>query len=634
MPHARQRRCPQFLLLWLLLLPALAGADETASSSDVEAYRRDVETLAAPEMAGRGTGSPELERAGELIASRLERLGLRPAFRVGGQSVYRQPVEVRLGVTATEQSLTLVGPEGPLKGLDAGIDFNAVGFSGDGAFEGEAVFVGYGIVAPERGYDSYAGLPADGLRGKVAIAFRYEPMDGREKSLWAERGGGPWTQAAAMPNKAAWAAERGAVALLLVDPPGMDEDALRSTSGTAFGEEQSAIPVMHVRPEVLRAALKAANRDGSSAVKAYRSRADQGELIPDALAGLTLRGEVDLERPRAVIHNVGGILAGRGSLAEEVVIVGAHYDHLGRGEFGSLDEDAGGPDGKVHPGADDNASGVAGLLLLAQRLGEWAEASPEAERRTVVFFVFSGEERGLLGSNHLVSHPDELAFSFGETVAMLNFDMIGRLRDRELYVFGGDTAEAWPGLLERANGEPKLELKLTGSGMGASDHAAFFMKSIPTLHFFTGVHDDYHRPTDTADRINAEGGVRVVELAERLVRELATAPTPIKFSEESLAGVHTGGVMGHGGAFLGIMPDYSTLDGADGCGISGVTPGSPAAAAALRAGDVLVAWNGEPIGNVRDLTARLAEAEPGDRVTLTLVRGGQQVRQSVVLGER
>lgn len=591
-------------------------------TDDATRYAALVEQLAAPQMEGRGVGTRGIDLARDLIENRLATLGLDPAFvRADGSRSFTQPFEVSLGIEATTATLE-VGGEAKHRG-----DFSYLGFSGEGAFSGPAVFVGYGIAAPEHDYDSFAGIAPEDLRGKVFVAFRYEPMDGDGRSLWAR--GRQWTDAASLPSKAKWAAERGAAALIVIDPPKQEGNTLRSTTGTAF-DDAATIPVLHARPSVLRDLLRRAGRDAGSALREYQRRADEGKLAPDAL-GVAVAGEVRLERRRATACNVAAVLPGRGDLAGETVVVGAHYDHIGHGEIGSLAED---PEGRLHPGADDNASGVAAMLLLAERMATRRDAADPASRRAVLFAAFSAEERGLLGANHLVNHPDQLAVPLDGVVAMVNFDMVGRMSGDKTFVFGVQSGDGWEALLSGANAQTGLELATTGGGgVGMSDHAAFHAQRIPAVHFFTGVHEDYHRPTDTAEKINARGGIRVIDLATNLVAALTTRPERLAFREVSPHGPHPA-LPRDDGPYLGIMPDYTTLDGDGGVGVTSVMPGSPAEKAGLQSRDIITRWNDEPLPNIRALTARLAGAKIGDRITLTIRRGEQTLTLEAELGQR
>ncbi|MEX0744724.1 MAG: M28 family peptidase, partial [Phycisphaeraceae bacterium] len=481
------------------------------------------------------------------------------------------------------------------------------------------------------------------LAGKVAVAFRYEPTDERGRSRFAGLDGQPgrWSDAASLSRKARWAADHSAAALLVVDPPSLDAaGTLLSTVGTDLGQP-AALPVMHLRSGALRRMLEAGGREPDLAWRTYEQRANAGRDRPDPLAGVQLTGEVRLEHPHATIHNVAAYLPGSGALADEVVAIGAHYDHLGFGEIGSFVD----PDDlpALHPGADDNASGVAGLMLLAERAAErrhGERGASTADRRALLFAAFSGEERGLLGSMHMVQHPRELALPLDATVAMLNLDMIGRLDD-ELLVFGSGSADAWDALLEGANAGVGLRLRRASGGIGLSDQTSFYLHRIPVLHFFTGVHDDYHRPTDTADRIHAEGGAAVIALVDELVNRVATMPTRLTFIGD--ADPHAampghehrdGAGPGIGRVYLGVLPDYATLEGDGGAGLSAIVPASPAEAAGLAAGDRIVAWNDEPVENVRTLTRLLGAAEPGATVTLTVERDGRRQKLEVELGSR
>ncbi|HEX7010944.1 MAG TPA: M28 family peptidase [Phycisphaeraceae bacterium] len=621
---------------WLTGCTAGHASSTQAASSDARTFQRIVNDLASPRMQGRGVGSEGLDLARDYIADEFKTLGLTPAFLApDGTPRYTQPFQIDLGVRARQQELKLLQPR--QTSFEPNQDFSALGFSAQGSFEGEAVFVGYGIVAPEHGYDNYAHLPPEGLRGRVAIAFRYEPMDADGRSLWAGKDGhtGRWTDAATLANKARWAAQHGAVALLVVNPPRYDAGGpLRSAASTALGDA-SPIPVLHIRGSTFRAILKAAQRNPAAALQAYQERCDQGQDQPDALEGVVLAGSVQLEHPRAAAHNVAGLIPGSGALRDQLIVIGAHYDHLGYGQIGSLADSP-----ALHPGADDNASGVAGLILIAQHLQQQRAASaPNADRRTLLLVTFSGEERGLLGSHYFVEHPGEVATPPGSRiVAMINLDMIGRLRQGELLVMGADTSDRWRPLLDEARSKLKLSLAMrsSGSGLGMSDHTHFYLQDIPVLHLFTGMHPDYHRPSDTADKINATGGAVIARIAAQVAQRLLTDPQPPRFTPvESESDPHAAaGPLHQGEAMLGILPDYATLDGRQGAEVAGVIPGSPAQHAGLQQGDLIIGWAGRPVRNVRDLTQHLADSQPGQRIELRLRRGSQEITLQVTLGQR
>lgn len=624
--------------------PASPGDHAAPSSADARQFHQIVRELSAPTMEGRGAGTAGLDKARDYLVAQFRAAGLAPAFIHQGEPSYTQPFEIRLPVQAVHQSLVLFRPP-PAEPVtpEAGQSFNALGFSEDASFEGGAVFVGYGTVSPEHDYDSYRDVPPNVLRGKVAVAFRYEPQDEHGKSLWADDHAalGRWTDAASLLEKAKWAAQHGAVALLVVNPPLQDRGDLKTTSGSA-ADERAPIPVMHIRASLFDEMLRIAGHDPATVVPVYQRQANHGTGGVTALGGVVVRGRVELEHPTAMIANVAGVLPGRGDLADEVVVVGAHYDHLGYGEVGSLSEVR-----AVHPGADDNASGVAALILLAKQVKQWIEyppilRSPGSRRvqRKLIVVTFTGEERGLLGSSHFMKNLDDLGLSTEQINAMVNFDMVGRMKDDILYVMGTATSDRWRDMLDHAvhavtlQGH-KLTLKTNPESFGGSDHMSFVAREVPALHFFTGSHSDYHRVTDTADKINILGALKVVDMTTTLVWQQMGDHLPFDFVPSSAMTMHaTAGGHGAGGAYLGVVPDYASLDGDGGCVLSGVAPGGPAHAAGLRGGDVIIRWDQKPVGNVRGLTRRLRDSRSGDEVVVTVRRDGEVIEIHVTLGQR
>jgi hypothetical protein len=317
--------------------------------------------------------------------------------------------------------------------------------------------------------------------------------------------------------------------------------------------------------------------------------------------------------------NVAAKLPGRGSLANEAVVIGAHYDHLGRGGEGSLAPDA---VGAVHPGADDNASGVAAVLGLARAFAE-AGGAP----RTLVFVAFSGEEMGLLGSAHYVRRP---AHPIERTVLMLNLDMVGRLRERTLYVGGVDSGAGLRELVQAQAGG--LTLSLRGDPFGPSDHSSFYAAGRPVLFLFTGAHADYHRPDDTWDKIDAAGLAEVTGFAARVVDAVATVATPPAYARVAGSSGSAGRAGGYG-PFFGVVPEFGESE-RPGVRVGGVRAGSPADKAGVRQGDVIVTFGGLTVRTLEDFTFALRGRRPGDRVEVTVVREGAEQRVEAVLEER
>lgn len=546
------------------------GADGVVD--EVGLVRGWVDELTGPEMAGRGLGEPGLDVAEAWLVERMVEAGLEPGF-VGKAGMYGereaasgratrgesgswvQAFGARLRLRATTERMGLNGVE-----LRAGEGFGTLGLSTNGGFDAGVVFVGYGIVDAERGYDSYAGMPAGLLEGRVAVAYRYEPMDGEGVSRWTERER-RWTGGSSLLAKAEAAKARGAVGLIVVVPPGVEAERLRSVSATRPKDGGSVLPAVEVTRETWWLMLAEAGL-GAAVDRAYRRLADRGQLVAEELPGVTVEGQLVLEAERVRAANVAGVVMGKGELAGEVVMVGAHYDHLGvvkgrRGGDGGRDAGSGDAATGYYPGADDNASGVAAMLVGARRYADWVSGldgeAAERPRRTVVFVGFSAEERGLIGSTAMARRIDELsawdragvgpavlnvrrggqagtqpavqsdgvAEGVGRVAAVVNLDMVGRVRRGRLLVYGVGSAEGWRARLGWANVLPGLRLVVGESPWGPSDHRPFYERGVPALHLFTGLTGDYHTVRDTADTLNIEGVARVGRLVGGLAAVLA-----------------------------------------------------------------------------------------------------------------
>jgi hypothetical protein len=321
-------------------------------------------------------------------------------------------------------------------------------------------------------------------------------------------------------------------------------------------------------------------------------------------------------------RNVVAIIPGSSrALRGEIVVVGAHYDHLGLGGFGALDPDS---TGRVHNGADDNASGTAALLEIGRQLARRRPA------RTVVLVAFSGEELGTLGSSYFVHHP--MPQPIDSLYAMLNLDMVGRLRNARLLALGAGTAREFPALLDSLNTPPRFDLQASGDGWGPSDHSVFFATRHPVLHFFTDLHEDYHRSTDDWNKLNVAGIAQVAAFVADLALALANRTGPLTFVDSPRPQAATGG-SGYG-AYLGTIPDMSGGGVSDGVRITGVRAGSPAEQAGLMAGDVITAIGDKHIANLYDMTDALRSHQAGDTVIVVSRRDGAERRATAVLGKR
>jgi hypothetical protein len=337
-----------------------------------------------------------------------------------------------------------------------------------------------------------------------------------------------------------------------------------------------------------------------------------GRSVAAAHAGLP--GELPTQNVAAVVRGTDAVLR------DEYVILGAHFDHLGRSTFGALDPNE---TNAVHNGADDNASGTAAVIELARLLRR------NPPKRSVIFVTFSGEELGLLGSQYFVDH---LPVPIEKVRAMLNFDMVGRMQNDRLIVYGVATAQELNELVARANAASPLSLTATGDGFGASDHSSFYAKNLPVLHFFTNVHDDYHKASDDAEKINAVGMARVVALAERVTREIADRPHPLTFVRTAAAGPATS-ARENTSAYLGSIPDMGATD-VVGVRLTGVRVDSPADRAGIKAGDIIVEFAGKPVKDLYAYTDALYAQKPGDTIDIVVLRGGQRVTLKVTLGRR
>ncbi len=583
-----------------LLLIAVLAADSSADVSP-QRYLQHVKYLASDSLKGRGNDLPELQKAARYVADRMRACGLQP---VNGS--YFQPFTATTG--------TIAGPNNRLDHYTPGKDFQPLGISDSGSFNAEVVFAGYGITAEEYKYDDYRGLD---VKGKVVLVLRHEPQENDEKSVFL---GKEFTRNAGIMEKAMNARDHGAAAMLLVNDPlnhGDDGDPFIPMDAL-MGPEKLGILTVHVKRQVADALLAPAGKTLSQLQEAIdRDLSNQSVALKTRL-----EGHVDVARQHTQLSNVMGLLPGRDPQRKaQVIVIGAHYDHLGLGAKNSL---APRQVGQIHHGADDNASGTAGVLELA------CDLHNANLQRSVLFVAFAGEELGLLGSSHYVKAPP---FPLEQTGAMLNLDMIGRAKDRKLYVGGVGTAKEFRPLLEEEDKAVNLKLEFSTSGYGASDHTSFTARQVPTLFFFSGLHSDYHKPSDTWDKIDAVTAADILRLAERVVKRLDALPEKplfVRVAETALpAGVGGGG--GYG-PYFGSIPDFAEVE--NGVRFADVRDGSPAAQAGLKAGDILVEFAGKPVRNLYDFTALLRSKKPGDKVGVTVLRGKEKVSVEVTLGKR
>lgn len=654
------------------------------------ALGKHVAYLASDELRGRDVGTEGLELAAQYIARAFEQAGLEIDLFDGTPfQTFNIPLGVAVGAAANNRlTLSRQQPGDEPQTITYRLDeaFRPLGIGGSGSAAGPLVFAGYGITAPELAFDDYAGIDANGA---VVMMIRKEPS-GTEAD---KKFNGPQnTRHAYFETKIKNAAEHGAVAVLLVNDESsiaqrvesVDRQIAAETERLQRLDEQFAelpeeavnIRTTHaerrqtlvtmiddlqrqraVAAEGLMSVDEAGRRtivDGLPVLSISRRLASQllreqlGQSLEEvqqkidtqvAPRSRVLGGRVllqtELSPSEAPSSNVIGVLPGRGRLANETVIVGAHYDHVGMGGVGSLAPGT----VAIHNGADDNASGTAVLLasigLIRQQLAGLND------HRRVVFIAFTGEERGLLGSEHYVRHP---RFALEDTVAMINLDMVGRLRNNDLTVYGTGTAAGFEELVDRANARPQFALYKVASGYGPSDHQSFYTRKIPVLFFFTGLHSDYHRPSDTIDKINLNGMARITDITSVVAAELASADQRPQY----LSTTRDVTIRQQSRAFLGVTLQNPTEEtsqpepqaaGSDaaaphGAIVTSVAAGSPAAAAGLQAGDRILRIGGVSVRSLSDVIETVAEREADDVIEISLQRGDAEIEVSATLARR
>jgi hypothetical protein len=569
-----------------------------------------VKYLASDELKGRGDGTPELDQAADYIAQHFRQFGLKPA---GDGGTYLQHFMMTVGATlGTKNSLTFESG----KALTVKQDFIPFSFSENVTLQAPLVFAGYGITAPDYHYDDYSGID---VNRKIVLVLRHEPQENDAKSVFA---GKQFTTHAGIVNKAINARNHGASAMILVNDTGNHAD--KADELIRFeelaGPDNMKIAALQVKAAIADEWLKPSGHTLDELRQAIDKDLSNHSFALDSSRKLSLTTDVD--RTQKQVANVIAVLPGQDpELSKECIVVGAHYDHLGLGGLGSM---ASNLVGQIHHGADDNASGTAGLLELADGFGrsDWRPV------HTVVFVSFAGEESGLLGSSYYTAHP---VCPMNQSIAMLNMDMIGRISHNRLYVGGLGTSPEFPKLLEEANRTNSMgafELSTSASGYGASDHTSFTARDVPVFFFFSGLHSDYHKPSDTWDKIDAPDGARVVSLVAKVTEsldQLKQKPQYVRVGAPETQGGSPGGY----GPYFGSIPDFGQEH--DGVRFADVHDGSPAGKAGFKGGDVMVEFDGKKIDNLYDFTYALRAHKPGDKVMVTVMRGGERITRQVTL---
>jgi hypothetical protein len=634
-------------------------ADSETLNRYAQSFRDFDTTLANPFFEGRAPGTRGNRLAAELIEFTFKRSGLTPLFASKNTdgtespfSSYRQPFSTGQKRSPGDQALSATAL-GATVTFEPGKDFNVLGMSGAGKVSGKLAFAGYSLPKTEAEYNTYAG-DEKVLDGKIAIVFRFEPMNDEGKSRLGEGG---WSMRAGLEPKLRAAQDAGASAIILVTPPGADDpraDRLESVD-TLSTRATFDVPVIMMSREAADRLVRAADEKGRSLADLRKEADSAGGVIDLSKADIQLAASIT--KAPIETDNVGAVLKGRGALADQYVVIGAHYDHLGYGGNGSMEP---GSQGVIHPGADDNASGTSGVLTLAHELSEFYSKLPaNVPARSIIFLTFSGEELGLIGSRFYCNNfpiPKEAHY------AMLNMDMIGRLRQGKLEVGGVATGEGLEDFTKPYFEASGITVAGKPGGLGPSDHQSFFNAGIPVLFFFTGLHQQYHKPADVPATINNEGAAQIIDLVGRLAIDLAMREEPMPFADndrsrrferpgrggdEPSAGPTAAAPPGAGPADpnapgtgmrggrvrFGIAPgDYSGSE--KGVLVGDVFPGTSAAEAGLKTGDLMTEWNGTKLDAVEDWMPLLAKASPGDKVKIKYLREGKELETEATLKGR
>jgi hypothetical protein len=648
--------------------------NDSDSLSSQQRLSNSVKYLSSDELEGRGPGTDGINKAAAYIATQFRHSGLKTDSYDGTPfQRFEIATDIKLG-NPEENQLQLTGPTGKndapeTTDLTLGFDFNPLAIGASGTFEGELVFAGYGIQAPDLDYDEYANID---VKGKVVVLLRKEPQQLDEDSPFD---GTKSSRHATFRSKFSQAFQHGASAVIMVNDAteaakylsglkhalsqyagqlaaeqqqfskiveptqvdltkhnqslaqissnisetaselGGDGDAVLNFDGAGTNSTRKSMPVFFARRNTVEPMIQ--QTFGKSLTEIETEIDKTLKPIVGPITKWTAKGEAKLIQTKTEVKNVVGILEGVGDLKDETIIVGAHYDHLGYGGQGSL-----APWTKdIHNGADDNSSGTSALLEIAHQLTSRKTPS----RRRVVFIAFSAEERGLIGSARYVKEP---LIALEKTIAMVNLDMVGRLTDNKLIITGTGTSDVWNPLLDKLNETSKFEMTRKPEGVGPSDHQSFYLKDIPVLHLFTGLHEFYHRPSDDFNTINFEGMDRVTTLTTEIIAALAQADERPNFkkSEKKRNVENTGGDR----PYFGSIPDYS--DSTDGLPLTGVATNGPAEKAGIKPKDVVVGLGKYKIGGIEDFDSALRKFKAGDKVPVKVIRAGKQLTLTITLG--
>lgn len=555
---------------------------------------RHIHYLASPELEGRKSGTAGDSLAACYIRDQFQQAGLQ-LMETNGFQYFSLVSDVRAGdKNALEFNRT---------SYTAGTDFQPFSFSSSATVNAPVVFAGFGIsgTSGDLHWDDFQGID---IKNKWVLALRGDPEPDNSASAFIPM--------ATDRAKALAVKDRGAAGLMLVTPSSIDR--ADQTVDISFDKSVSdaGLPVMSITRKLAAQLLQQHVAAVDSLEKLMISVKKPASFDP----GTFLNATADVIREKAVSRNVVAMLKGSNpALSGEFVVLGAHYDHLGMGGFGSGSRM---PDTvAVHAGADDNASGVASLIELAHSFA----LRPERSGRSILFVAFGAEEMGLLGARRFVANSP---VPLSSVKAMLNMDMVGRLSadDPRLTISGTGTFTVADSIIDAAAAGRPFEIRKSPDGYGPSDHAAFYGEGIPVLFLSTGAHSDYHTPFDLPDRINYNGQATVTSFVESLASGISLLPSAPLFTESG-SRQQTGHYGRNLKVTLGIMPDVSGAETSGGMKVEGVRNQGPAARAGMTKGDIIVAINGMTVNNVYDYMGRMGKLKPGETVNIEVIRNGK-----------
>jgi aminopeptidase YwaD len=592
--------------LSLALLVGCSPAIKNAGNPDItqEEIKHHIQYLASPELKGRRSGEEGNTLAAKYIAQQFASYGLTP---LGKNNDYFQPFTFVSVIKMGKTNSLVISEKSGRKEYLLDKQFRPISFTENTTVTAPLVFVGYGITAKTDSlkYDDYTDVD---VKQKIVVAMRFSPEGG---------GNNRYTRFQALMEKALTAKDHGASGIIFLTAP-QGEEGSNLISFTSQATQSVGIAVATMLWEEMDSIVQSsAKKLGDIRQTINTMQKPQSFELDHCEATL----QTQTVKVYATTSNIIGKLDGSDPLFKgQCVVLGAHMDHLGMGGQGSLLPDT----VAIHPGADDNASGTAGLLELAQ----YFSAHRQELKRTVVFISFSGEEEGLLGSDYYVNNP---LFPVDSTIAMINMDMIGRLRDSTLVVEGMGTSPQWEKIVREENRDSLFHLKLKPDGFGPSDHSSFYAKNIPVMFFFTNLHGDYHRPTDTWEKINFSGEQTVVRYVSRVSLDLINLPARPQFTKATTT-ASSGDERGEIRVSLGVVPDFA--EDTPGLRITGTRPNSAAEKAGLKGGDIIVKFGPDDVKNIYDFTHDLGKYKPGDKVSIVVKRNGQEVTLTATLEAR